>query len=249
MAKPALLSFLLLLLLMPADAAIAPGKLRFVVYHPHFPPYIYSDNAAAQIVGIIPELLAPFFLAEGISVEYIYDNRAGAEQRLYKGEVDAMMLSPDWAKHPEKLIFSVGVIPYHDYLFARTAQEAVQSLAQLQDKTICTREYYVYPKLQPLFAKGTLLRLDSSSQEAQLRMVLNKRCDLVYMNDLIVHWLAEKKFDSVKMYPAEVMVAKSELNIALNPRWKPLLIRLNAFLVQQQQNGEVQRIVRRYVKP
>lgn len=246
MAKPLLFS--LMLALLPAFAATAPNTLRFVVYHPHFPPYIYSDGANNPIIGIIPELLAPFFLAEGIKVEYLYDNRAGAEQRLYKGEVDAMMLSPDWAMQPEKLLFSIGIMPYHDYLFARTAEEVVQSIGQLQDKTICTRQYYVYPTLQPLFAKGTLLRLDSSSQEAQLRMVLNKRCDLVYMNDLIVHWLAEQKFAAVQMYPAAIAVAQSELNIALNPRWQPLLPRLNAFLLQQQQNGEVQRVTRRYVK-
>lgn len=238
----------LLLALLPAFASTAPGSLRFVVYHPHFPPYIYSDGAANTVVGIIPELLAPFFLAEGIKVEYLYDNRAGAEQRLYQGEVDAMMLSPDWARQPDKLIFSVGIMPYNDYLFARTAEDVVQSVDQLQDKTICTREYYVYPKLQPLFAKGTLLRLDSSSQEAQLRMVLNKRCDLVYMNDLIVYWLTAQKFAAVQMYPATIAVAQSELKIALNPRWQPLLPRLNAFLLQQQLNGEVQRITRHYVK-
>ena len=239
----------MLLLSLPSVAEKDQTTLRFVVYHPHFPPYIYAVSDTAAIVGIIPDLLAPFFLAEGIHVEYVYDNRAGAEQRLYKGDVDAMMLSPDWAKHPEKLIFSVGVIAYNDYLFARTAQEVAQSQTQLQDKTICTREYYVYPQLQPLFAKGALLRLDSSSQEAQLRMVLSKRCDFVYMNDLILYWLTEQKFDSVRLYPASVMMAESELKVALNPKWQPLLERLNAFLIQQQNNGEMQRIMRRYVTP
>lgn len=223
--------------------------LRFVVYHPHLPPYIYNDSADNAVVGIIHELLTPFFRQQNIRVEYLYDNRAGAEQRLYKGEVDAMMLSPDWAKQPDKLLFTDGVMPYRDYLFARTKQEVSTSAGQLQGKTICTREYYVYPILEPLFAGGVLLRLDSSSQEAQLRMVLNKRCDLVYMNDLIVYWLAEQKFDRVQLYPTDLLMAQSQLHIAFNPRWREVLPKLNAYLMQQQQNGELHRIIQRYITP
>ncbi|HEX5793304.1 MAG TPA: transporter substrate-binding domain-containing protein, partial [Rheinheimera sp.] len=148
--------------------------LRFVVYYPHFPPYIYMEPPQNQVIGIIPDLLAPLFQQLGISVEYLLDNRAGAEKRLYKGDVDAMMLSADWATHPEQLLFSDAIIPYHDYLFARSEQELQQLPQQLHGKKICTREYYVYPELEPLFSADTLVRIDSSSQEAQLRMVFNQ---------------------------------------------------------------------------
>ena len=76
------------------EAEIMPPVLRFVVYYPHFPPYIYTEPPQNQVIGIIPDLLAPLFEQLQIRTEYVLDNRSGAEQRLYKGEVDAMMTSP-----------------------------------------------------------------------------------------------------------------------------------------------------------
>ena len=230
-------------------AAAASPTLRFVVYHPHFPPYIFINDGEQQVIGIIPDLLAPFFAAEGVATEYLFDNRSGAEQRLYKGDVDAMMLSPEWATHPEQLLFSAGIIPYHDFLFARTPEEVVQLDSELKDKKICTREYYVYPELETFFAKGEMLRLDSSSQEAQMRMVQIKRCDLVYMNDLIANWLLQRRFENQQLFASKLLIGKTELKIALHPRWKNLLPKLNAFLRQQQKNGELDKVIQRYVKP
>lgn len=233
----------------PAEptAATPASVLRFVVYYPHFPPYIYTEPPQNQVIGIIPDLLAPLFEQLQIQTEYVLDNRSGAEQRLYKGDVDAMMLNPAWARHPDKLLFSDGIIPYNDYLFASSKQQLPLQKAQLQGTKICTREYYVYPQLEPLFNSDTLLRIDSSSQEAQLRMVFNNRCDLVYMNDLIARWLVQHNFSDRSLYRSGLYVGKASLTIALHPRWQALLPKLNRFIEQQQQSGETQRIISRYV--
>lgn len=230
------------------EAEIMPPVLRFVVYYPHFPPYIYTEPPQNQVIGIIPDLLAPLFEQLQIRTEYVLDNRSGAEQRLYKGDVDAMMLNPAWAKHPDKLLFSDGIIPYNDYLFASSKQRLAVLADQLHGTKICTREYYVYPQLEPLFSSETLLRVDSSSQEAQLRMVFNNRCDLVYMNDLIARWLVQHNFSDRSLYRSGMYVGKAALTIALHPRWQALLPQLNNFIKQQQQSGETERIISRYVR-
>jgi polar amino acid transport system substrate-binding protein len=223
-----------------------PKTLRFVVYYPDFPPYIFTDSAG-HISGIVPDLLAPFFTQQQISVDYLLDNRAGAEQRLYRGEVDAMMLSPDWATRPEQVIFSDSIIAYDDYFFARSVLEVAEKPEQLTGKKVCTREFYVYPALEPLFSSGQLLRVDASSQEAQLRMVLSKRCDLAYLNDLVANWLLINGFSGERLYPLPLFIGKSGLTIALNPKWQTLLSALNYYLQQQQDNGEVQRVIARYL--
>lgn len=224
------------------------SELRFVVYHPQFPPYIFTEPLKNRVKGIIPEIMAPFFAAEGIKVEYLFDNRAGAEQRLYKGEVDAMMLSEDWAMQPEWLLFSASIMPYYDYLFAASSKEVVILPEQLRGKKICTRQYYVYPELQSRFKRGQLLRLDSSSHEAQMRMLLNQRCDLMYMNNLVAQWLLQHSFADKQLFRADIADGKAELKIALHPKWLPLLTPLNHFIQQQQQNGELQRIIDKYVR-
>ena len=233
----------------PPSPAVDSGEhrtLRFVVYYPHFPPYIFT-NPLGDVSGIVPDLLSPFFTEQKIRVDYLIDNRAGAEQRLYRGDVDAMMLSPEWAAHPERLLFSDSIVAYDDYFFARTLAEADISANQLKGKKICTREYYVYPMLEPLFSKGVLIRMDSSSQEAQLRMMLNQRCDLAYLNDLVAGWLMQQNFTQSTIYSSPLYVGRSGLTIALHQRWQPILPALNQFLQQQRQHGVVQKVIARYV--
>lgn len=231
----------------PPDDVADSKTLRFVVYYPDFPPYIFT-TIDGEVSGIVPDLLAPFFHQQQLEVDYLLDNRAGAEQRLYRGEVDAMMLSPEWAINPEQLVFSSQIIAYDDYFFARTPEEAVSEPQQLSGKRVCTREYYVYPTLEALFSSGKLLRVDASSQEAQLRMVLSKRCDLAYLNDLIAHWLLQQNYSAVSLYKSPLLIGKSGLTIALNPSWQPLLLALNQYLQQQQASGEVERVIARYVQ-
>lgn len=220
--------------------------LRFVVYYPHFPPYIFTEPKGG-VSGIVPDLLSDFFSEQHITVEYLLDNRAGAEQRLYRGDVDAMMLSPEWAMHPEQLLFSDRIVAYDDFFFARTAIEAGASTEKLTGQKICTREYYVYPMLEPLFSRGVLIRMDSSSQEAQLRMMLNQRCDMAYMNDLVAGWLMQHTFSQQDIYRSAHYVGRSGLTVALHPRWQPILPALNAYLRLQQQKGVVQKVISHYL--
>lgn len=230
----------------PAVDSSEQKTLRFVVYYPHFPPYIFT-NPLGDVTGIVPDLLSPFFTEQQIRVDYLLDNRAGAEQRLYRGDVDAMMLSPEWAAHPEQLLFSDSIIAYDDYFFARTVGEAAITAEQLSGKKICTREYYVYPMLEPMFSKGLLFRMDSSSQEAQLRMMLNQRCDLAYLNDLVAGWLMQHTFTQYGIYRLPLYVGRSGLTIALHKRWQPILPALNQFLLHQRQQGVVQKVISHYV--
>lgn len=230
----------------PAVDGSEQKTLRFVVYYPQSPPYIFTDSSGG-VSGIMPDLLSAFFTEQKIRVEYLFDNRAGAEQRLYRGDVDAMMLSPEWAVYPEKLLFSESIVAYDDYFFARTLAEANISANQLKGKKVCTREYYVYPMLEPLISRGVLIRMDSSSQEAQLRMMLNQRCDLAYLNDLVAGWLMQNTFTQQGIYRLPLYVGRSGLTIALHQRWQPILPALNQFLQQQRQLGVVQRVIARYV--
>ena len=62
----------------PAEptAATSVSVLRFVVYYPHFPPYIYTEPPQNQVIGIIPDLLAPLFEQLQIKTEYVLENSA-----------------------------------------------------------------------------------------------------------------------------------------------------------------------------
>jgi polar amino acid transport system substrate-binding protein len=213
---------------------------RFAVYEPGFPPFIYIEDKQSDITGIVPRLMVDFAGEQQISVEYVMDNRKGGEQRLYDGSVDAMLISPEWAKHPDQLLFTDAILPYDDYLFTRATGD---NQSPLPGSTVCTREYYVYPTLEEAFKRGAMLRLDASSQQAQLRMLEKSRCDFAYINDLVAYWLIGRHFPTLKLTKIPDYKASTALKIALNPRWKSHLPALNAFIKRSKDSGKLNQIV------
>ncbi|ALS99581.1 substrate-binding periplasmic protein [Lacimicrobium alkaliphilum] len=237
---------LLLIALLFFSPAESHGTLRFAVYEPGFPPFIYIEEKQHKITGIVPKLLTSFTQQQSLSIEYVMDNRKGGEQRLYDGNVDAMLISPEWAKHPDQLLFTQAILPYDDYLFQRDTQEAPENTS-VTGKSVCTREYYVYPVLEKAFETKTMLRLDASSQQAQLRMLEKSRCDFAYINELVAYWLVERHFPGLRITPVSDYKASTSLKIALHPRWHTHLPALNAFIQAQRESGELDKIVAQFV--
>lgn len=219
--------------------------LRFAVYDPGFPPYLFVDQTE-KTRGIVPDLLENFAAEQNITLNYVLDNRHGGEQRLYAGQVDAMVLSPDWTRHPEKLLFSDEIIPYTDYLFR--VDKSNRARHWQPGNSVCTREYYVYPTLNELFVSAKLIRLDASSEEAQVRMLENGRCDYAYLNELIGYWLVQERFPHLHLTTIDSNKAVDSLRLAFTTQQAELLPRLNAYIKQQKHNGNLRRIVRSYVR-
>lgn len=222
--------------------------LRFGLYYPHLTPYIYTEPSHNQVVGIVPEVLAPFFAQQGITIEYVFDKVSALERRLHNNDIDMMILNASWAINPEQVLFSDGIVPYNDYLYSRSKQQQILEPEQLDNKTICTRQYYVYPKLAALFTADLAVRVDSSSQAAQLRMLFSKRCDYAYINEIVAKWELQKQFMGQQVYLSAVYQDESMLTLAVSQKWQQLLPELNQFLQQQQQSGEINRVINQYVK-
>ena len=80
------------------------ADLKFVLYYPQVPPYMYAA-ANNKPTGVIPDLLNAFFQQQPYEVKYVYENRFRAELGLYSGEYDASVLAAAWTKQPEQLLF------------------------------------------------------------------------------------------------------------------------------------------------
>lgn len=246
MLKSALCS--LLLLLSFESMANNATSFKFVLYYPQVPPYMYQHNQQQEVAGLIPALINEFFQQQNIKLSYVIDNRKGAEHRLYSGDVDAMLLAPNWAEHPEALLFSDAVIMHRDFLFA-TKPFTAKSTAKdwLAEASICTRQYYVYEALAPFFSNGTS-RIDSSSEEAQLRMLQSGRCDYAYMNEHVAAWLWQHKFADLKLYRSPSSFGNVGLTIAMHHKWQYLLPKLNQYLQAQRANGFIERTLTEEIK-
>lgn len=244
--SPALLLYLLPMLALPAVAA---EKLKFVLYYPQVPPYMYQEANSQKVVGLVPDLVRDFFSQEQIEVEFILDNRRGAEHRLYSGDVDAMLLAREWAVDPEQLLFSEPVLTHRDFLFALRPFNAKEQPEQwLAGKKVCTRQYYVYEALEPYFRKSATQRIDSSSELAQLRMLQNGRCDFAYLNEHVAKWIASHHLSDAKLYQSPLGFGMVGLTIAFHPRWQAYLPGLNQYLQKVRHQGYIDEKLGWYIK-
>ena len=182
-------AILLLSAVLHCAALSAENDNKLYIHYPQLPPFIYLNGQSEQVTGILPEVFEPFFRQQGLDSRYVFNHPQRAEQALYHGEIDAMFVSPAWVDNPDALLFSVTVLSYDDYLFSLKAEDTTLDLTSVRELKICTREHYIYPELQPYFSQQGFIRVDASSQDAQLKMLLNQRCDLAYMNDIILRWL------------------------------------------------------------
>lgn len=241
-------SFLLTMILFTVPV-VAAEKLKFVLYYPQVPPYMYQEANSQNVVGLVPDLIRDFFSHEQIEVEFILDNRRGAEHRLYSGDVDAMLMAKEWAVDPQLLVFSEPVIVHRDYLFSmqpfNTGQKAEQWLA---NKKVCTRQYYVYDALEPYFMKSGTQRIDSSSELAQLRMLQNGRCDYAYLNEHVAKWIASHQLSDTVLHQSPLGFSMVGLTIAFHPRWQAYLVGLNQYLQKARQQGLIDEKLQWYIK-
>jgi polar amino acid transport system substrate-binding protein len=227
----------------------AADKLKFVLYYPQVPPYMYQDTSNQQVVGLVPDLLRDFFNQQQIQVEFILDNRRGAEHRLYSGDVDAMLMAQEWAVYPEKVIFSEPLIAHRDYLFSMHPFNAQNNPKQwLTDKKVCTRQYYVYEALEPHFLHAGTQRIDSSSELAQLRMLQNGRCDYAYLNEHVAKWIASHQLADVKLYQSPLEFGLVGLTVAFHPRWKAYIAEFNQYLQHAKEQGLIDEKLAWYIK-
>ncbi|WP_275797245.1 transporter substrate-binding domain-containing protein [Aliiglaciecola sp. CAU 1673] len=238
---------LLSLLIFLASQSHASDALKVAIYEPHFAPYLLFTKQQTDVSGIIPDLLEDFSREHELSVHYEVDSRQGGEMKLYGGQVNMMVLSKEWTKHPDKLLFSDSIMPFRDYLYVLSPDKA-KLLADAQNVLrICTRVFYVYPQLEPLFQSGRALRIDGTDQESQVRMLQNNRCDFAYLNRLMLLWMVDNRFPGVRFYQVSALMADAPLQLALHPSIGHLLPALNAYLKMARNNGTVETLMDHYL--
>ena len=219
---------------------------KVAIYYPQVPPYMYKTDETSTVEGLIPDVFRRFFKDKDIKLIFVEENRARAEQALYEGKLDAMVLNAKWSQHQDKLLFSVPVITHRDYIYTLHPEQLAQR-ASLNDKAICLRRNYVYSGLQHELETGALARVDADSEFDQMNMLVNGRCDVAYMNEHVAQWLSFHHFNEYDLYKSNYIVDEVGLTIALTPKWQALLVLLNQHIVDMQQRGEMTQLLQQHI--
>jgi hypothetical protein len=230
------------ILMLPAQAE---PVFKVAIYYPQVPPYMYAgeDNTPK---GVIPELLNAFFARQPYTLQYVYENRYRAEIGLYEGKYDASVLSAKWTQQPEELLFSQPVLEHRDYLYATSP--FTDEPASLIGKTICLRRHYIYSAINAVLQSEELIRIDSESEFDQFNMLVNNRCQLAYMNEHVANWLINNHFSAHTFYHQHQAADKTDLTLALHPKWTQLKPQLDAFIREAHRTGFIDRALTRHMK-
>ncbi len=231
-----------LALAFPAPAA---DTFTVAIYYPQVPPYMYGteDNTPQ---GVVPELLNRFFAAEPYRLQYVYENRYRAELGLYDGKYDATVLAEQWTRRPEALLFSAPILEHQDYLYSLAPLAADLQFGD-SGKTICLRRHYIYSAFADELSRGKLVRMNAESEFDQFNMLVNKRCELVYMNENVASWLMNHYFADTPVYRQPVAADKTSLTLAIHPKWRELKLRLDNFIREAHNAGTIEHSLQQHM--
>lgn len=242
-ASMSLSRYNLLLLCFLSPLAVVAQELTFYVGAPQSPPIIYKDSLTGRFKGIVPDILNSMPPEHQVSIDYIQHNRSRGEDALYNNEVDATILTKEWASNPDKLIFTRPIYKHQDFIYSNQAQYPMTDLEQtIAGKDICTRRGYIYPELEYFFQQDLADRVDTSSEETELRMLLLNRCQLAVMNEFIADWLINNNAWQGDIHQLNLLNS-IDFTMAFTPAWREFVDKLNQHIDRIEQNGELEKII------
>ncbi|WP_339723423.1 transporter substrate-binding domain-containing protein [uncultured Paraglaciecola sp.] len=217
----------------------ASPPIKFFVWSDDLAPILYLDQQTKVYGGIVIDI----FSAGNLAVKYTRHNRNRGEEALYLGELDAAILSKEWVRHPDKLVYSLPIYVHKEFLYANhpIADKPLSEL--LPNKIICTRRGYVYPKIDAFFKSKVSLRIDSHIEATQFEMLRRHRCDFVVTNEFVGQWIIEKNAWGKDIYRSKTPIDEVDFTFAVHPKNQDFLDVLNLNINQLTQSGELQKII------
>ena len=218
----------------------ATTPVKFLVWADDLAPILYLDPQSKDYKGIVVDILS----AGDIPIKFINHNRNRGEEALYAGELDLAILSKEWVRYPEKLVYSTPIYVHKEFLYGNhpISDKPLEEL--LVDKIICTRRGYVYPKLDGFFKDKISLRMDSHIEATQFEMLRRDRCDFVMTNEFVGQWIIAKNDWGKDIYRSKTPIDEVDFTFAIHPKNQGFLDLLNHHIDQLKQSGELQKIIK-----
>ena len=242
-----MLKLLLALCMTLAGAgALAQKTIRLNVAPGGFPPYTIVDKSQPAS-GLMVELLSQIAAKAGYKVITQEIPRNRVESMMRQNALDASPRAREWTRAPNDFLFSEPVLQVRDVVLSRkNAPFAYSTPESLFGKRVGTVLGFVYPVLEPYFAKKQITRVDVASEKSLLAMLNLHRVDVVLINEFSALWhinsenwgytFAYSK-NEVQSYPYRMMFGK---------KWQPFVQVFNRELAAMKKDGSLDRLIQKY---
>ncbi|MEP0354437.1 transporter substrate-binding domain-containing protein [Paraglaciecola sp.] len=217
------------------------------VLHAQEPPFVYFNPSDERYLGILIDLSEELGRRMGLNVEFISTPRNKLEENILNGNYNATFLAKSWVSIQEQVLFSEDFYVYAEYLYSTRPFESTGSLSNwVEGRTVCTRDNFIHPVIEPFLKQKTLKRLNVSLGAPIVRIMMTGRCDLTLVDDFRTEWLRNNIADMNTLHRTPDYVAQESIALMLSKVWLQRLPEFNLHIEDMKQSGVVDEIVKRH---
>ena len=230
-----------------ASANSSEEVLKVGVLHAQEPPFIYFNPSDERYLGILVDISEELGKRMGLDVEFISTPRNKLEANILSGDYNVTFVAESWVSIQDKVLFSEDFYVYAEYLYSTRPFESKGVLEQwVKDRTVCTRDNFIHPVIEPFMHSGALKRLNVSLGAPIIKIMIKGRCDLALVDDFRAEWLKSNIDNMNTLYRTPGYVDQQRISLMLSKVWQQKLPEFNLNINDMKQSGLVDEIVRRH---
>jgi ABC-type amino acid transport substrate-binding protein len=212
-------------------------------------PYAYEDSDG-RLEGVSVDIARRVMQLASLDVIFVTYPVNRLQSMLQKGEIDLNYAdSPIWNSPEEQrqYVFSkpYSVVREHLYFLADHPARG-QSIEQLDHLTIGMVRGYTYRALDPAIEQHRLNRLETSQEDALIKLLQSRRVDAIAMVDDIFD-AAISSSENLGQFRQGALLSEAPLVFKLQASHAVWLPRINGAIDTLRKSGELDNIRRQYL--
>ena len=225
------------------------GMVMFIA-HADVPPY-YIAGSKDRNNGILMDVLRAVTgpLDCTVTTMRLPDKRGW--YMLTHGGVDVYATAKEWIEAPDQFLWTDPFMANEDVLVYRAGSpQSYTGPESLYGKAVACIKGFVYPTLEDSFGPNRITRIDATSPEAMLELLLRGRADAVVINRTEIQWLFRTRQDlephRFRIDPQPVARAFFRFLFPRDRGWEPMVEQFNRRLETMRKDGSLKALLGRY---
>jgi len=232
-----------------ADAQEKTGLVMFIA-HADVPPYSLREPKPENhgiLMDVLRAVTAP--LGYAVTAWRLPDKRGW--DMLENGGVDVYASAREWIENPDRFLWTDPFMANEDVLLCLVDKPlAYAGPKSLHGTTVACIKGFVYPALEDHFRPGGIIRMDATSPEAMLELLVRGRADAVLVNRTEIQWILRARRDleprRFRLIQPPVGRVPFRFVFPRNRGWEPLVAQFNRRLAAMRSDGSLKAILDRY---
>lgn len=213
-------------------------------------PYAYEDKDG-QLKGISIDIARRVMKLANLDVTFVIYPVNRLQWMLRKGEIDINFsdaLIWNSAEEQRRYVFSKPYASVKEHLYFLADHPARgQTIAQLEHLTIGMVRGYNYWALDPAIEERRLSRLETSQDEALIKLLQSRRVDAIAMVDDIFDEVTSAHGLDPGQFVQGARLSEAPMVFKLQAQYASWLPRINSAIDTLDKTGELERIRRMYL--